>query len=167
MGEKYFTWYCLLFVLFLALPLALWPDTGTGGEGGNSENALNRLIEISVQLSNLNERLQTELQDSRQNSRDLTIMLEESRTELEALRNSSTGLLTIAESSQTELTALTAALRRAESSLTSLELSFAAYRQTAENRIRSLERGNRFWKWGAVGAGILAVGFGTAFLISQ
>ena len=167
MGKKYFTWYCLLFVLFLVFPLALWPDTGTGEEEGNSQNALNRLLEISLQLSNLNERLQTELQDSRQNSMDLTIMLEESRRELEALQNNSTGLLTIAENSQTELAGLMTHLKRAESSLMSLELSFAAYRETAENRIRSLERGNRLWKWGAVGAGILAVGFGMALLISQ
>ena len=167
MGIKHSTWFCLLAFLFLVYPLALWSDTGTGEEEGNSQNALNRLLEISLQLSNLNERLQTELQDSRQNSRDLTSMLEESRMELEALQISSIELLTIAENSQTELAGLMIASRRAESSLMSLELSFAAYRETAENRIRVLERTNRLWKWGAIGAGVLAVGFGAALLISQ
>ena len=74
------------------------------------------------------------------------------------------GTLSAAESSQTELTALQTALRKAESSLMSLELSFAACRQTAETRINTLERQNRLWKWGCIAAGVLAVGFGTAFL---
>jgi len=142
---------------------------------------LNRLIEISGQLSTLNERLRSELQDSRRSSRELQTMLESSkreldglrreletlRQELEALHNSSTQLLAAAENSQTELTAVQAALKKAESSLASLEQSFAAYRQAAERRINSLERQNRLWKWGCIAAGVLAAGFGTAFLVTQ
>ena len=165
--------FCLLLalVLFLGLPLELWAQAGTNG---NSGNALNRLIEISGQLSMLNEKLQGELNDSRQNSRELQNMLETSklelgglRRELEALRSSSTDLLAAAENSQTELTVLRSALMKAESSLMSLEISFAAYREAAERKIKGLERQNRFWKWGCIGAGVLAVGFGTGFLLSR
>jgi predicted nucleic acid-binding Zn-ribbon protein len=87
--------------------------------------------------------------------------------ELEALRKNSTELLIRAESSQTELAALQAALRKAESSLMSLEISFAAYQRAAEDKIDALSRENRLWKWGCAAAGILAVGFGTAFMIRR
>ena len=178
--------YCfLLLVFFSALPLALWAqdsvDLSRDGEkiliqqeAPNSENALNRLIEISSQLSNLNERLREELQDSRQSSRELQTMLEASRKELEglkqeleALRHNSTGLLIKAENSQTELTMLLSTLRKAEYSLMSLELSFAAYRETAEREISTLAKEKRLWKWGFVAAGVLAVGFGGAFFLGR
>ena len=175
--------FTLCFLLLLpGLPWGLWAQNSAAGMSGeNSENALNRLIEISTQLSNLNERLRNELQDSRQSSRELQTMLESSRKELgllqqelvllrqeaEALQNSSTELLMKAENSETELTALMAALRKAESSLMSLELSFASYRETAERRINSLERMNRFWKWGFIAAGVLAAGFGAAFIAGR
>ena len=172
----------LLPALCLGLPLGLWAqDSGAAPSEGNSENALNRLIGISAQLSDLNERLRSELQDSRQNSRELQNMLEASRKELEGLRqelgalkqelealhSSSTVLLTKAENSQTELAGLREALRKAESSLLSLELSFASYRETAEGRIKTLERQNRFLKWGCIAAGALAAGFGAAAIIGR
>ena len=165
----------LLLGLFLGFPQGLWSQTSVApGTKGSSGNALNRLIEISGQLSTLNERLEKELQDSRQSSRELQTMLEASRRELgglrhelEALQSTSTELLIAAENSQTELTALQAALRKAESSLMSLELSFTAYREEAERRINSLQRQNRLWKWGCIGAGILAAGFGTALLLGR
>jgi len=164
------------------LPQGLWAqDSAAAQSKTSSAAALNRLIEISAQLSTLNGRLQNELQDSRRSSRELQTMLETSRKELEGLRgeletlkqelaalhSTSAELLTKEENSQTELAALREALRKAESSLTSLELSFAAYRETAESRINSLERENRLWKWGCIAAGILAAGFGAALLIGK
>ena len=164
----------LLSALFSGLSTELWALDYTTENEGNSENALNRLIEISTQLSTLNERLRIELQDSRQSSRELQSMLEASRKELETLRgeletlhSSSTELLTKAENSQTELAALRTALRKAESSLMSLELSFEAYRESAERRIDTLAKQGRLWKWGCIGAGVLAAGFGTAFLLNS
>ncbi|MCL2094211.1 MAG: hypothetical protein FWH12_08495 [Treponema sp.] len=174
---KNLTWrfWCLLLALSAVSSGGPWAqDTGTGRNGEISESALNRLIEISSQLSTLNERLQTELLDSRRSSMDLQNMLDSSRqeldelrTELTYLRSSSEELLITAESSQRELTGLLLALRRAESSLMSLELSFTAYRETAEGRIRTLERENRLWKWGCAAAGVLAGGLGAAFLLGR
>ena len=163
----------LLPLLFSGFSWGLWAqESWEAGNPLNSENALNRLIGISEQLSTLNERLRSELQDSRRSSRELQTTLESSKQELnglkhelETLRNSSTELLIKAENSQTESAALQTALRKAESSLTNLELSFEVYRQAAENRISGLERQNRLWKWGCIGAGILAAGFGTALLV--
>jgi septal ring factor EnvC (AmiA/AmiB activator) len=183
MVKKRSSFYCwlLLPVLFSVFSLGLWAQSS--GEGGNvlipenqqdSENTLNRLLEISSQLSTLNERLQHELQDSRQNSRGLQNMLEVSKRELEELRQElevlhtdSTKLSIKAESSQTELTALLTVLKKAESSLMSLDLSFTAYKEATEMRIKSLDREKTFWKWGCVAAGVLAAGFGTAFLIAR
>jgi len=162
-------------VLFLGLPWGLWArEYGRAELQQSSGNTLNRLTEISTQLSVLNERLREELQDSRRNSMELETMLEASRKELgelrrelEALQTTSTGLLSAAENSLTELNGLQAALRKAESSLTSLELSFAAYRQASERRISSLQRQNRLWRWGCAAAGIFAAGFGAAALINR
>jgi hypothetical protein len=58
-------------------------------------------------------------------------------------------------------------LRTAESSLTNLGLSFAAYSETAEKRINTLERNSRLWKYGCVAAGVLAAGFATAFFAGR
>ena len=173
--HAFFCLLLLLLVLFSGLSWGLWAqESSEAATEGNSENALNRLIEISAQLSTLNERLQSELQDSRRSSRELQTMLELSkkeleglRLELEGLRFTSTELLTRAENSRTELAALRTALRKAESSLTSLELSFAAYREAAESRINRLTRENRLWKWGCAAAGVLAAGFGTALLVTR
>ena len=171
--------------LLLGLSWGLWAqdslNTQAELQAQNSEDTLNRLTEISVQLSTLNEKLQNELQDSGRNSRELQIMLETSKKELESLRqelvqleteawalqSSSTGLLTAAENSQTEFTELQAALRKADSSLMSLEISFAAYQETALGRINTLEKENRFWKWGCIVVGALATGFGTALLVAR
>jgi len=167
---------------FSVLPLGLWAqDSGVQTQELNSENALNRLIAISAQLSTLNGKLQSELQDSRQSSRELQIMLEASRKELDGLRleleylkqelellqSSSTGLSAKAESSQTELAALVLTLRKAESFLMSLELSFSAYRQAAERKIKTLSKEKTLWKWGCLAAGFLAAGFASAFALSR
>jgi uncharacterized membrane-anchored protein YhcB (DUF1043 family) len=135
---------------------------------------LNRLTEISNQLSLLNERLRNELLDSRQNSRELQSMLELSKQELDSLRQElehlrivSAELLSRAEYSLTESTELLTALRKAESSLVSLEQSFGAYRLAAEQRIQRLERENTLWKWGCIAAGVLATGLGAFLLIGR
>ena len=165
----------LLAALFLGLSSLLYslePAENTIPQ--NSEAALNRLTEISNQLSALNTRLRSELSNSRQNSRELQFMLEASKQELDALRQeltilqiTSAQLSDRAENSQRELTELLTALKKAESSLLSLELSFEAYRQTAEQRIQGLEKENMYWKIGFIAAGVLAAGFGAAFLAGK
>ena len=166
---------CFWFLLPVLLAAFSWElGAQESAETGNSSDALSRLIEISTQLSSLNEKLQSELQSSKQSSRELQNMLEASKKELEelrlelqVLRSTSAGLLLKAENSQTELTALLLALRKAESSLMSLELSFEAYRKSAEGRITTLEKRNRFWKWGCIGAGLFAAGLGTAMILGR
>jgi len=161
--------------LFSGFAQGLWAqDSGAALNERNSGNALSRLIGISTQLSTLNEELRNELQGSRQSSRVLQNMLETSKRELEELRTelgvlqiSSMELLIKAENSQTELTGLQDALRKAESSLMSLELSWAAYRESTERRINVLSREKTLWKWGCIAAGVLAAGFGTAFAVAR
>jgi len=179
MVSRSFSCSCLFLlpVLFLVSSLPIWAQDSSGKAGEipqSSESALSRLIEISDQLSSLNERLRGELQDSRQSSRDLQIRLEASRKELEELRqelaelqSNSMGLLLKAENSQKELAELLTALRTAESSLTSLGLSFAAYSETAEKRINTLEKSNRLWKYGCIAAGAIAAGFAIAFFAGR
>jgi uncharacterized membrane-anchored protein YhcB (DUF1043 family) len=132
----------------------------------SSERELSRLIEISSQLTLLNEKLRNELEDSRKNSLDLRNTLEKSkneldelREELEALRTASAALLNTQNESQTDLTALQAALTKAGNSLASLEQSFAAYKIQAELQIGRLEKTNRIWKWGCAALGVTAAGF--------
>jgi hypothetical protein len=48
-----------------------------------------------------------------------------------------------------------------------LGLSFAAYSETAEKRINTLEKSSRLWKYGCIAAGVLAAGFATAFFIAR
>ena len=168
--------------LFLALLSVLSPplysteqaDHIPGENQQGSTGALNRLIEISEQLSILNANLRNELQESRRNSTELQNMLEaskkeldEMRQELETLRNASTELLNRAAYSLTESTELTAALNKAEYSLVSLEQSFSAYRTQAESRVQSLERENRLWKWGFIITGVLAAGLTAGLVLSQ
>ena len=176
MGKSSFLFFCFLLpALLLVMPLELSAQNSDGQEKANvSGLTLNRLIEISGQLSTLNGKLASELQDSRRNSRELLNMLEASKPELEglkreleALRNSSTELLTRAESSETELTALQEALRTAGSSLMSLELSFASYREEANRQISVLKRKNNIWKWTCIALGIAGAGLGTAFLATR
>jgi chromosome segregation ATPase len=151
------------------------PDpSGTGNESAeNSGNGLPRLIEISTQLARLNEKLRTELADSRKNSQELSSMLNESRKELadlrielENLRQSSTGLLNSAETSSRESEALKTALTKAENSLQNLEASFSAYRMTAEGRIAHLEKSRAFLKYGVIISAVLVIGGWTAFAVS-
>ena len=169
---------CILFflsVLFSGLPWELPAlESGNPENPLKSDSALNRLIEISARLSTLNEKLRGELQDSRRNSGELVITLEASkrelgelRRELEISRSVLTELRGAAENSLLELSALQMELRKAESSLMSLELSFMAYRQASQKRITSLERQSRLLKWGCVAAGILAAGFATTSLMGK
>jgi predicted nucleic acid-binding Zn-ribbon protein len=140
-------------------------EGATPGNGNGSGNEVQRLIEISTRLAELNTTLRNELDGSRRNSEDLQLTLGKSkneldtlRTELEQLRTASTMLLSKAEGSQTELTALREALTKAESSLTSLEQSFAAYRQTAELKIAGLEKSRRFYRTAFFTAAAFALG---------
>ena len=173
---RLFSYSFLLLVIFLvtAIPLFSLEGEGINLESAFSQNTLNRLIAISEQLTQLNERLHSDLQDSRQNSRELQNMLEASRLELnvlrqelETLRNVSTELLNKAENSQTESTMLSTALKKAESSLVSLEQSFVLYQQASEIRIRNLERENKLWKWGCAAAGIFAAGLCATMLFGR
>jgi predicted nucleic acid-binding Zn-ribbon protein len=140
-------------------------DGEAGGNGSSSGNELEKLIGISERLGELNRTLRNELDDSRKNSEELRLMLTKSkneldvlRAELEQLRMTSTGLLSRVDGSQTELTGLQEALMKAESSLTSLERSFAAYRQTAELRIAGLERSRNGYRIAFFTAAGLALG---------
>jgi hypothetical protein len=165
-----FSWACLARVY--ASPSE---PAGTGNSsGGNSLNEVSRLIEISARLGEINGRLRSELEDSRKNSAELSNMLKASKTELdglrielEALRTASTGLLNKAELSSQESNGLREALMKAESSLTSLEGSFGAYRMAAEARITRLERSGRFFKYGFFAGAILALGGWTAFALGR
>jgi chromosome segregation ATPase len=153
------------------LRLALVPPVyGLPGE----EPELTRLLDISTRLSELNERLRSELEDSRKSSTELLATLETSRSELEQLkqeltplRNSSMELLTRAERSEQELSGLRAALRKAESSLVSLDVSYGAYKTAAEARIRRLERSGRWMKYAVIGLAIFAAGGWTAFAVTR
>jgi chromosome segregation ATPase len=167
----------LLPVLCLAgsFPAFASPESSTTGSESaeSSGNELPRLIEISTRLAQLNERLRTELADSKKSSQELLNMLNESRreladlrNELENLRQASTGLLSSAETSSQESEALKSALTKAESSLQNLETSFNAYRMTAEGRIAYLERSRTILKYGIVIGAVLAIGGWTAFAIS-
>jgi chromosome segregation ATPase len=149
------------------------PDDSEGSGTDSAENsprALSRLTEISTRLAQLNETLRNELEDSRKSSQELRATLEKSkneldglRIELEALRRSSAELLNRAELSSQESEGLREALTKAESSLTSLELSFAAYRMSAEGRIEYLERNSRLYKYAFFAAAFLALGGWTAY----
>jgi chromosome segregation ATPase len=164
----------------LALSVPLWcQEAATPPNSVNSGNELTRLVEISARLALLNETLRTELAGSRKSSEDLALSLgtskselaslrfelEELRTELGSSRLVSSGLATSAESLEKESLALREALRRADSSLLSLEASFADYRTTAEVRTRTLEKSGaatRLWGWLA---SVLAAAGWTAFIL--
>jgi septal ring factor EnvC (AmiA/AmiB activator) len=150
---------------YLASPLPLFslelkPEENVNASG----NELSRLIEISNQLALLNEKLRSELEDSRKNSQSLRDTLGKSKEELDVLKlelaqlqTASKALLSTQAESQTDLTLLQAALTKADSSLTSLEQSFAAYRQTAELQITRLEKARNGWRiafFAALGAAL-------------
>jgi predicted nucleic acid-binding Zn-ribbon protein len=93
--------------------------------------------------------------------------LEQLKQELAPLRNSSTELLSRAEKSEQELSGLKTALRKAESSLVSLDLSYGAYKTAAEARITRLERSGQWLKYALIGAAAIAVGGWTAFAVTR
>jgi predicted nuclease with TOPRIM domain len=135
------------------------------GNGTNLSDRLEQLSRISKMLAELNARLRSELDGSRKNSEELRHTLERSkseldevRAELERLRGSSTALWNVAEDLPKDLEGLREALMRAESSLRNLEQSFAAYRQTAELKIGSLEKSRNFYR----AAFFTAAGFAAA-----
>jgi uncharacterized coiled-coil DUF342 family protein len=146
------------------------PDPGAGTENGNE---LSRLLEISTRLVSLNEKLRSELADSKKNSAELSNMLSASkgeletlRKELEDLRKTSAALMSGAEHSNRESDGLREALTKAGNSLRNLEQSFENYRMHAEARIAYLEGRNRLFKYGFAGALVLAASGWIAFGIS-
>jgi septal ring factor EnvC (AmiA/AmiB activator) len=149
-------------------PLAGLPSDLPGSEPAE----LSRLIEISTRLSEINETLRNELEDSRKTSTELYTTLEtskreleRSKAELERLRMNSTRLLETAQNSEQVLSGLREALRKAENSLMNLELSWEGYRITAENRIAALERRARVYPWALAAAALLAAAGWTAFAL--
>ena len=159
---------------FAALLSAFWPAPSRSAFGQSSQageprrisaSELERLAEISRRLLLLNERLKTELEDSRRSSEDLAALLESSRRELEALRleleasrTISTGLASRAESSERDSASLREALTRAQVSLESSTTSFEAYRRAAEARLRRAERGKRLLALAAASGWAAALG---------
>jgi predicted nucleic acid-binding Zn-ribbon protein len=92
--------------------------------------------------------------------------LELLRTELEPLRNSSTALRTAALRSERELNELRAALRKAETSLMNLELSYSAYRTAAESRLTQTKKTNRIFRYVTISVSIAAAAGWAAFAIA-
>ncbi|MBL8967354.1 MAG: hypothetical protein JNG85_10105 [Spirochaetaceae bacterium] len=134
-------------VLALWAPAFSWPQAAAA-PSPVSTSELARLAEISTRLGALNERLKSELADSKRSSTELAALLESSRLELEDLRSElessrriSTELGERAASSASELTGLRTALTKADDSLRNLESSFEAYRRAAEATIRRVELG--------------------------
>lgn len=164
----------LVAVSCAALLSAFWPAPSRSAFGQNSPGGgprpisaseLERLAEISTRLSLLNERLKTELEDSRRSSGELAALLESSRLELEALRleleasrTTSTGLALRAESSERDSSSLREALTKAQDSLESSATSFEAYRRAAEARLRRAERGKRLLALAAASGWAAALG---------
>jgi uncharacterized coiled-coil DUF342 family protein len=142
--------------------------------GSPSEGDLTRLLEISAKLSALNEALKNELEGSRKSSDELLSMLEASKRELDELRKELTPLrqdsmelLNRATISEQELNGLRTALRKAESSLMSLDVSYGAYRMAAETRITRLERGRRWYLYAVIAAALTAAGGWTAYAVTR
>ncbi|MFP3091422.1 hypothetical protein LQZ21_13965, partial [Treponema sp. TIM-1] len=69
--------------------------------------------------------------------------------------------------SEQELNELRTALKQAETSLMSLEQSWAAYRTGVELRIASLERQKRIYKYGFIAGIILTLGGWTTFAVTR
>jgi chromosome segregation ATPase len=167
-AASFAAFFLLCSVLSWALPLPVYSlESGDEESGTNSGNELSRLVEISTRLGMLNETLRKELDGSRKSSAELALTLEKSKKELddlkpelEALRRTSTELLNRAQSSETELAGLREALKKADSSLMSLELSFASYREKAEQIIARLEKERGFYRiCFFIAAGLAAGGF--------
>jgi septal ring factor EnvC (AmiA/AmiB activator) len=168
-GFKLIRWLFLRAALLPAfcLPLYALPSEPPAPE-------LTRLLEISTRLSELNEQLRNELDGSRRNSTELSAMLEKSRNELERLkaeleplRNNSTALQTTALRSERELNGLRIALRKAETSLMNLEISYSAYRKTTESQLTQIKKNNRVFRYITIGVSITAIAGWTAFGIAS
>ena len=164
----------LLCAAFLSAPSpsAFCSDTAADATATISVTELSRLVEISTRLAQLNETLKSELGASKRSSGELLRTLESSKAELDALRSelenlrkTSIELARSAESSATVSAELRTALSKAESSLTSLEASFASYRTAAETRIARLERAARRGRIAGFALGALALGGWTAFAV--
>ncbi len=167
-------WACFLLAALWGLFL---PDSTFGEEpkpaGKNYENELLQLSEISTKLAKLNERLKSELENSRKNSSELEIRLSESKTELEqlraeleTLRNSSNELRQSAEISLQESVQLKDSLQKTESSLESLEQSFNDYKLKAEQELNRLEQSRKRYRFLAMLMATLAVSSWAAFGLS-
>jgi chromosome segregation ATPase len=158
---------CLLWWALLPLVLPL-PLSALSLELPDPE--LTRLLEISTKLSELNEQLRNELDSSRKNSTELSRMLETSKNELdllkaelEPLRLNSQALRNTALNSEPELNALKAALKKAGTSLTSLESSYSTYRTAAESQLTKIKNNNRLLRYTAVTLGITTLSGWLAF----
>jgi predicted nucleic acid-binding Zn-ribbon protein len=92
--------------------------------------------------------------------------LELLRTELEPLRNTSTALRNAASQSEQELTALKTALRKAETSLMNLEISYSAYRTATESQLARTNKTNRVFRYVALTLGAAALAGWTAFAVT-
>lgn len=171
--EKY-SWGLFLWAVLWGLWLpALSFGEEPSSAGKNYETELLRLTEISTRLGKLNELLRNELENSRKNSSALETRLIESKTELEqlraeleALQTSSIELRMNAETSLQESAQLKDSLQKTESSLQSLEQSFSAYKQAAEQELNRLEQSRNRYRLFLVIAGTLAVTGWTAFGLS-
>jgi hypothetical protein len=82
------------------------------------------------------------------------------------LRNNSTALLTAALKSERELNELRAALRKAETSLMSLELSYSTYRTETESRLARTDKTSRVFRYLAISLGAAALAGWTAFAVT-
>jgi chromosome segregation ATPase len=168
--------FCAVFLSASLPPLSGLPSDSPAPppETGSAQSELARLLEISTRLSAINETLRNELENSRRSSTALSGTLETSRRELEqlraeldGLRTTSTQLLAAARNSESELNGLREALKKAESSLMSLELSWEAYKTAAETRIARLERRAVFYRWSLAAVIVIAASGWAAYGISQ
>jgi hypothetical protein len=92
--------------------------------------------------------------------------LELLRSELEPLRNTSTALLNAALQSEQELIALKTALRKAETSLMSLEQSYSIYKTATESRLARTNKTNRVFRYVTITLGAAALAGWTAFAVT-
>lgn len=148
--------------LFLALSLSAlaWGQASPSPPAGPAyaifETELARSRAICARLAAISVELGTKLEASETTSTRLSSELAALRTELSALRTS----LGTSSARSAELEEM---LARSESSLVSLEASFAAYRSGAEAAIRRARREILAWKILAalgVGAGAAGIAWG-------
>ena len=163
---------CGVFAFSLSVsPSASWAEGPSDSPSGGAERTisaseLGRLSEISTRLASLNETLRIELEDSKSNSAELASSLETStrelatlKRELDLFRQNSSELGLRAEILERESIELSAALKKADDSLRSLEVSFAEYRKEAERR-------TVFLGLGVLGAGLVAAAGWTVAILA-